>query len=68
MFLNKGIKGKMDSALSDSESDSGRNEDVFAIADVGGNTIMIFQKSGLKGGRLRLRFRLKRFLFQIRGL
>ena len=25
------------------------NEDVFAIADVGGNTIMIFQKSGLKG-------------------
>lgn len=25
------------------------NEDVFAVADIGGNTIMIFQKSGLKG-------------------
>lgn len=25
------------------------NEDVFAVADIGGNTIMIFQKNGLKG-------------------
>ena len=25
------------------------NEDVFAVADIGGNTIMIFQKDGLKG-------------------
>lgn len=67
VFLNKRNKEKWIQPCQIQNPIVDVNEDVFAIADVGGNTIMIFQKSGLKG-RLRLRFRLKRFLFQIRGL
>lgn len=49
VFLNKKNKEKWIQPCQIQNPIVDVNEDVFAIADVGGNTIMIFQKSGLKG-------------------
>ena len=49
VFLNKRNKEKWIQPCQIQNPIVDVNEDVFAIADVGGNTIMIFQKSGLKG-------------------
>ena len=48
VFLNKKNKEKWIQPCQIQNPIVDVNEDVFAIADVGGNTIMIFQKSGLK--------------------